>query len=263
MCAIDFDDNSLNAVDAAGNIARQSDGTMALVHVVPQIIQPGLPLYVDFYKGQEEEARRQLRKIVDTRLTGVKCEILVQNGEPAPTILKLARKTEPDLLVIATHGRKGFSHFFIGSVAELILRGAQCPVLTVRAESHDENTVAGWMTPNPVTASLKESLCSVRSKMLDGGFHYVPVIEGEKVISIISDRDVEQGLAQRNEIKVSEVVPKDKSETITVVAPTTSLKEAVRQFRKLKVKALPVVDQDKLVGIITTSDFLRAFTEAV
>ena len=263
MCPIDFDDSSLEAVETAAHIARQNDGTLILVHIVPMIIQPArMPVYVDLYKGQEETARRQLTEIANTRLNGIKCELSVHNGEPAQTILRIARKLEPDLLVMATHGRKGFSHFFLGSVAELVLRGAVCPVLTVRAQQLDKNTVAGWMTPNPVTASPKEKLSSARSKMLDGDFRSVPVVDGGKLVGIVTDHDVQDHLAHKSQMEVGQAMPEDIGETLTTVTPSTRLKEAARLMRVLKIEALPVVDGDKLVGLITTSDVLRAFAEA-
>lgn len=262
-CPIDFDDSSLEAVETAAQIVRQNDGMLILVHIVPMIIQPaGMPVYVDLYKGQEETARRELTEIVNTRLSGINCELSVHNGEPAQTILRIARKLEPDLLVMATHGRKGFSHFFLGSVAELVLRGAHCPVLTVRAAQHDKNTVAGWMAPNPMTASPKEKLCSVRSKMLDGDFRCVPIVDNGKLVGIVTDRDVQEHLAHENEIEVAQAMPEDRGDTLTKVTPSTSLKEAARLMQELKIEALPVVDEDRLVGVITTSDVLRAFAEA-
>ncbi len=263
MCPIDFDDGSLEAVDTAARIARQNDGTLILVHVVPMIIQPaGMPVYVDLYKGQEDAARRKLAEIVNTRLSGIKCELSVYNGEPAQTILTIERKLEPDVLVMATHGRKGFSHFFLGSVAELVLRGSTCPVLTVRAAQHDKRTVAGWMTSNPVTASRREKLSSVRTKMSDGHFRCVPVVEGGKLVGIITDRDINEHLAQKDQMEVGHAMPEDVGETLTTVTASTSLKEAARLMRELKLEALAVVDQQKLVGVITASDVLRAFAEA-
>ena len=60
---VDFDDNSLAAVDVAAQIARDNDGTILLLHVVPMIMEPtGMPIYVDMYKGQEEIARDKLRQ---------------------------------------------------------------------------------------------------------------------------------------------------------------------------------------------------------
>jgi universal stress protein A len=47
-------------------------------------------------------------------------------------ILQAAADARIDLIVMATHGRKGLSHFFIGSVAEQVVREATCPVLTIR-----------------------------------------------------------------------------------------------------------------------------------
>jgi hypothetical protein len=45
----------------------------------------------------------------------------------------VATRLKADLIVIATHGRTGLSHLFLGSVAERVVRAAPCPVLTVRA----------------------------------------------------------------------------------------------------------------------------------
>ncbi len=54
MCPVDFDDSSLEALDAAARIARDNDGTLIVLHIVPMVIMPtGMPVYVDVYKGQE------------------------------------------------------------------------------------------------------------------------------------------------------------------------------------------------------------------
>jgi universal stress protein A len=53
-------------------------------------------------------------------------------GDPATTIVERAASGAYDLLVLGTHGRTGFSHALLGSVAEKVVRRAPCPVLTVR-----------------------------------------------------------------------------------------------------------------------------------
>jgi universal stress protein A len=54
-------------------------------------------------------------------------------GEPATAIIERAASGAYDLLVLGTHGRTGFSHALLGSVAEKVVRRAPCPVLTVRS----------------------------------------------------------------------------------------------------------------------------------
>jgi nucleotide-binding universal stress UspA family protein/predicted transcriptional regulator len=261
MCPIDFDDSSLDAIDTAASIARQNDGSLTLVHIVPMIVQPTvMAVRFDLYKEQAEAARVHLTEIVRTRLRGIKCELSVHNGEPAQTILKIERKLAPDLLVMSTHGRKGFSHFFLGSVAELVLRGASCPVLTTRAAQRDKNTIAGWMTTSPVTASPKERLGSVRAKMLHDDLCCVPVVEAGRLLGIVSDHDLHRHLAQEDHLEVGQVM--DPGETLISVSPSTSLKEAARLLQELKLQGLPVVAEEKLVGVITVSDVLRAFAES-
>ena len=123
LCPIDFDENSLNALETATRFARQNDGVVVALHVVPLIIPPtGIPVYVDMYKGQEEVSRNKLDEIARKHLAGVKYELLTDMGDPAGIILRTERKTGADLVVMATHGRRGFARFFLGSVAELVLR---------------------------------------------------------------------------------------------------------------------------------------------
>jgi len=60
----------------------------------------------------------------------------VQIGTDVPAaILRYAVRNAIDLIVMATHGRSGIPHLFMGSVAEQVLRAAPCPVLTLRPET--------------------------------------------------------------------------------------------------------------------------------
>jgi universal stress protein A len=153
LCPIDFDDNSLAALSTAADLARRSDGTVYVLHVVPMIVQPtAMPVYVDLYKSQEETAWAHLKDIALKELAGVKYELMVKMGEPAGTIIRAQKNVDAHLIVMATHARRGWSHFFLGSVAEVVLREAACPVLTIRGHAVAKKTVGAWMTHNPVTA---------------------------------------------------------------------------------------------------------------
>ncbi len=68
------------------------------------------------------------------RDAGLKVSRRTALGDPASEILDYSRTTGVDLIAMATHGRSGFSRWFLGSVAERVLRHAEVPVLLLRAE---------------------------------------------------------------------------------------------------------------------------------
>src|SRR5262249_37003937 len=127
---VDFDDNSFVAMDVAAELARQNDGTVFVLHVVPLSKSPaGGPAYVELYKDQEKIDREHLKQLADKRLQGVKYEVAVEIGPPADEILKAEKTVVADVAVMATHGRSGVAHMFLGSTAESVLRQSICPVL--------------------------------------------------------------------------------------------------------------------------------------
>jgi nucleotide-binding universal stress UspA family protein len=58
---------------------------------------------------------------------------LLRMGDPRDMILQQAAQTRADMIVMGTHGRRGFEHLVLGSVAESVTRYATCPVLVVPA----------------------------------------------------------------------------------------------------------------------------------
>jgi nucleotide-binding universal stress UspA family protein/CBS domain-containing protein len=258
LCPVDFDDNSMHALDTAADLARQNNGTVFVLHVVPMINPPtGMPIYVDLYNGQEETARANLLEIAHKRLGGLKYELLTYRGDPADSILNAEKKTSADLVVMATHGRRGFKRFLLGSIAERVLRESTCPVLTVRCTPEKNDLVGTWMTKNPVTASPREKLASVAAKMHAGGFRCVPIMlsDGEPV-GIVTDRDIRQLTGFLDETEASKAM----SQPLITVTPTTDIREAARLMRERKIGGMPVVEDGKLAGVITTADVIEALT---
>jgi nucleotide-binding universal stress UspA family protein len=71
-------------------------------------------------------------------------------GAPADEILDYAGKHEVDLIVMGTHGREGFAHALLGSVAETVVRKATCPVVTVHSREGAvvmKEARASWREP--------------------------------------------------------------------------------------------------------------------
>ncbi|MBV8135473.1 MAG: universal stress protein [Deltaproteobacteria bacterium] len=258
LSPIDFDDNSLAALEVAAQIARDNDGMLLLLHVVPMIVPAtGMPIYVDIYKGQEEAAREKLNEIAAERLRGFPHQILIHMGEPAGSILSTARREAADLIVMATHGRRGFYRVLLGSIAEMVLRNAPCPVLCVRRGAADKSLVARWMSTSPVTVAPGEKVSSAILRMQQGNFRSAPVVENGRLVGLIADRDIrgQMGRVDTTEVRVA------MSENPPTVAPTTPLHDAARALSEQKVDALPVLENGKLVGVITNSDILRAFLD--
>jgi nucleotide-binding universal stress UspA family protein/predicted transcriptional regulator len=257
LCPLDFDDNSLAALDVAVHLARNADGTVYVLHVVPMIIPPtGTPIYIDLYKEQEQVAREKLKEIGHKRLSGIKHEMLVHTGEPPAAILGAQRRIGADVIVMATHGRKGFSRVVLGSVAEIVMRESLCPVLTIRNTSAaDRRRVAGWMTTSPTTVTPDEKLSNVELIMQEGGYRSLPVVKDGKLVGIVTDRDLRRhtGYLPHTEVKMA------MSEEVLTVSPAAPIEEAARLIRERKIGALPVVEDGALVGIISTTDLLGAF----
>lgn len=83
----------------------------------------------------DAEALQQLRELMPADFTGA-WDVDVAVGEPATAIIRAAQDHRADLIVMATHGRTGLQHMFLGSVAEHVIRHAPCPVLVIRDMVH-------------------------------------------------------------------------------------------------------------------------------
>lgn len=258
LSPVDFDDNSMAALEVAAQIARQNDGTVLLFHVVPMMIAPtGMPVYVDIYKGQEETAREKLRQTAAKKLQGIKYELLIHIGEPAGAIIRTAKRSAADVIVMATHGRRGFSRVMLGSIAEMVLREAACPVLCVRRGEPDKNLVVRWMSSSPVVAIPEEKLSTVQARMHEGSFRAAPVLDNGQLVGIITDRDIRGNMGRLDQVEAKYAMTANP----VTVEPTTPMHDAARLLFERKIDALPVLEDGQLVGVITSSDILRAFLE--
>jgi nucleotide-binding universal stress UspA family protein len=83
--------------------------------------------------AQSEAELQRTVALVAKDSPDISIESRVVAGLPAPTLLELAQSLKADRIIVGTHGRRGLEHFFLGSVAERVLRDAQVPVVVVRA----------------------------------------------------------------------------------------------------------------------------------
>ena len=129
------------ALKAGEELASTFCGELLLVHVVPPTPVPLPPIEGALVPAfdvvaYEEELRKHyqasLVQLREQRLSrNIKVRVRVVTGDPATEIVRMAKEEKSDLIVLPTHGRTGFSHVFFGSVAEKVVRHAECPVLTL------------------------------------------------------------------------------------------------------------------------------------
>ncbi len=151
LCPLDFDENSLAALDQAVEIARHFGSSLILLHVLPLVLSLGeVPPPAALYEDQEKAAQAKLADIAKQKLAGLKYELHVYIGDVIASILNAQSKHQSDLLVMATHGRRGLARMFLGSTAEAVVRKASCPVLTIREETPGAHTGG---TKDPKTGS--------------------------------------------------------------------------------------------------------------
>jgi nucleotide-binding universal stress UspA family protein len=141
LVAVDFGEASAHAVRLAGALATRFDAALTGLHA--ESLEA--PLYfthdqIEALERQQMEARsraaRYLQKFA-ARQTPAPIEARIADGPPAAAVLDAA--AGHDLIVMGTHGRRGPSRWWLGSVAERVLRNAALPVLVVRAaEAHHE-----------------------------------------------------------------------------------------------------------------------------
>ncbi len=119
--------------------------------------------------------------------------------------------------------------------------------------------VSKRMTKDPVTAIPEDLLIQARLKMEKGGFRRLPVITDGQLVGIITDRDIREygGLLDRTEVKTA------MSKKPITVRPVTTVEAAAQILLKQKIGGLPVVEMNRLVGVITTSDILQAFLDVM
>lgn len=153
----DFSETSKVAIKYARELASAYHGSVHLLHVLPDAsIQPwafgvdtkimGLPA-AERTKRWEQMANEQLKNLLsEAERVQLDVRFATKVGHPVQEILQYAQDQGVDLIVMGTHGRStpgpNIGQTFpwnppIGSVAERVVRGAPCPVLTVRHPEHE------------------------------------------------------------------------------------------------------------------------------
>jgi nucleotide-binding universal stress UspA family protein len=137
LCAVAFDECSSDALREAAALALSGNSSLSVLHAVqinPLVDMGSAEGYAagELYEDQTEFARESIEKMLKALPAELKPEIMIKIGEPGDAIIDAQAKLGADLIVIATHGRKGLKHLVLGSIAERVVRESSVPVLTVQ-----------------------------------------------------------------------------------------------------------------------------------
>ena len=147
LIAIDGSTPSTWAVEFGGQLAETLGAHVMLLHVGEAVTAERNELVYATLQLQDEQRqlRVQWRELLEQAQralpTSVRCDVMLREGWPVSEIIHVARTWDADLIVMGTRGRGRLTQFLLGSVAEAVIRGASCPVLTVGHEPVRSNSL--------------------------------------------------------------------------------------------------------------------------
>ncbi len=157
LCPVDFSESSTRSLAHAAALARWYEAQLTVLHVVPTFdpvqvrAELGVPVQI-VDPVPREEVLGEMRQLLDRAGFSADAQLVAEAGDASTTIVDQALTTRADLIVIGTHGRRGFKRLLLGSVAETVLHESPCPVLTV--SPHTAATTSDVVT-------FKRILCPV------------------------------------------------------------------------------------------------------
>jgi nucleotide-binding universal stress UspA family protein/predicted transcriptional regulator len=221
LVPLDRSNAAERALRAALDIVQPGTATLHLLHVIEPLggrdLASASPVDVT-----ELDARNYLQRLARPAVErGHRITSEVRSGRPAPEILAAASDQRADLIVMATHGRSGWSRFIFGSTAERVLQQASAPLLLVRPTGDTR----------------------VDSVPLPGA--------GQRIASDVAEPPGIWQLTARDIMTTPAIVARE----------DTPLRQVVTTMLEQGIGCLPVVDEKGMVtGLVTEAHFIASDT---
>ncbi len=119
--------------------------------------------------------------------------------------------------------------------------------------------IVNLMTPDPIVIDADDTLANAKAVMDEGRFRRLPVMEDGRLIGILTERDIREHTGYLGATRVNAAM----RTALITVTPHHTVEDAAQLMLKHKIGGLPIVADGKLVGMVTTSDLLRAFLVVV
>lgn len=130
--------------------------------------------------------------------------------------------------------------------------------------------VRDWMTPNPITIDPQTTLPEAHKLMKECHIRRLPVVDHGKLVGILTLGDIREAspsnasslsIFELNYLLAKLTVEKIMTRDPILIAQTATIREAAQLMLEHKIGGLPVIENDKLVGIITESDIFRVLVQ--
>ena len=141
LCPVDFSGYSRIALRYAIALATENEAPLVICHCVPDLSREIAYLHGDYAETVDHaltsNAKDKLSQfIAEMHPDNLNLLQIIERGSPAERILRVARSTGSDLIIMGTHGHSSHKRFVTGSVTNKVLHGATIPVLTICRPVH-------------------------------------------------------------------------------------------------------------------------------
>ncbi len=238
LCPIDFSEFSARAYRHALSLAEHYRAKLVVLHVIELWRYPSagfaatVERYDDFCQSLCEKGKKQLQEFLkDNTHDEIQPELAVHSEPDAPNaILSFAQALKADVIVMGTHGRRGYDRLMLGSVTDRVMRRAPCPVLAVCLPPPD--SLAAGKPPGHVHHLNRVLFCTDFSENSARAL--------ENAMSVTAEYDAELTL-----LHVLEEVPSPAKTEEAIAATTEQLNELIPPDRRQALKIKTVVRTGK------------------
>jgi nucleotide-binding universal stress UspA family protein len=237
LCPIDFSEFSIRAYQYALSVAEHYDANVVALHVVELWKYPFSDYaaceadYAKFSRALSEGGEVRLREFVKKHThNAAQPQLVVNVGYPPDSILWLAEAQNIDLIVMGSHGRRGFDRLVLGSTTNRVMRKASCPVLAISKPPHDAGHAG--QEGHQVHRLNRVLYCTDFSKNSEGALNYA--------ISAAAEYDAELTL-----MHVVEHVPRSANAGALLAACEQELDKLIPAEKRKALKVRTAVSMGK------------------
>ena len=202
LAPTDLSKPSLIALGYARYFAEQFSASLELLYVDPIVfpvngIGVEMPVYTLATPEHVSDLEKEIREYAADTLKGMEFDIATVTGTPVPMIVREAKEKKADLIVMATHGLRGWRRTILGSVTEGVLHGGYTPVFSVSRPDD---------RPRPGTAITK-MLCpinftDVARDSASFAAHLASSLNAELVfVHVVDENDVRRTVVSETEVR--------------------------------------------------------------